>query len=191
MLLATNELYSIIRIGRGSKRILFAHGLFSNPAFWINYLGKFTGFELLLLKINYEALADCGDLCCFFDLLNADDRLGTEFSISHSFGSVLLNGCDNIKKKFFIATPTCSMGYERANLIRLLDASGVNYNPKIIDFAEKIVADFAPSLDGNTVSCFPDADGVFSPSNINEHICFKGSHFEISNAIEYIRTQLC
>lgn len=187
-----SKFYKIRKIGRGNKRILFLHGLFTSAAFWIKHINQLLDYELIFLDLYYDLLAsEQSGLAEIISDINKDPRLVCDYAIAHSFGCIILDGVENINYKFYISMPTKSMLYNRSGFVELLKMLSANYDPKILDYAEKVVREFDPEFRDGMLYLFPTSDGVFTPRNNNSLVLFEGTHFEIHGALNLIKPNLC
>ena len=79
---------------KNNKIILFIHGLFSTPGFWLQYIDLFKDFRLIILNINYIKSTINEIQNDIAKILLINNLKGYDYIITHSMGSIILLNYD-------------------------------------------------------------------------------------------------
>lgn len=189
-----NSKFSCIELNNKSeKTILFIHGIYSSPGFWLNHINSFEEFKLLLLNINYIDYSFNSILDYLKQIFNNNN---IDYIISHSMGSLFALHIGNIYK--IKSYDICPYYLSKiSNIDAFSNFLFSIYDKKIskdkiqadIEFIERKFFKYKQLVDAKLNTIFlPDGDTCFDYSMENSSYIYQGNHFDIKNAISAINS---
>lgn len=176
------------------KSIIFFHGFYSSPGFWLPYLSFFSDYKLILFNIDYNVIVESD--FSFSNFLGVIEKhissINPAAIISHSLGTII-----STKISLMSLVPIFEIcPIEKAN--RINTDKFINDIHKSIGVTKTIIEKRIELLDSfliklkstslnNHIQYIPTSDGIFQyQENSKNCIIFEGDHFNISSAIKNI-----
>jgi hypothetical protein len=181
-----------------NKTIVFIHGFYANPGYWLPYLESFKNYKIVLLNIDYATLLKSNDVIDSIQKLFTDKNFGNNVTalISHSLGTVISNflDLDTMSKRFEI----CPVGFSKRSDTRgfITDLkTRVNEHEQVIEtnllLVDKLINECEGYLYKTAIRYIPNLDQYFIYNHIlSEFTIFEGDHFEINEAIKDISRKI-
>ena len=181
---------SIYEINKNSKkRVLLIHGLFSSSGFWLPYIEKLKGFNLLILNIDYEQVLNCPQKKINMLFQKISEIHDIEAIVAHSFGTVISNHIQIDIPRINICPILNAKKINQKKFTRLISEKTrinfdqVNTNINLMD--KFLVNTKCLASKKNIFNFYPNNDNFFEYSikESKNNILFKGDHFDILDAV--------
>ncbi len=186
--------YTVLNKNKKSVVVLI-HGLFTNSAFWVNYLDMLNEYKIVLLDIRYNYIEDLKVICESIDQILEDLISQERYNIiTHSYGSVLLCGMRSmLNREYFEICPylisKCIDENKLRNIcvVNKIRLSESQFNIlRIKNDAKARFLQNSSQFKKTSTVLLPKDDDVFSYKKNGIFFTYAGNHFEISGALEII-----
>jgi hypothetical protein len=191
--------YTIINKGK-PKTAIFVHGLFTNSGYWLPYLPYVRDHRLIILNIDYQFLDGVNK---YVDqvtkIIEAEAGGFVDVIISHSLGSTITNQLnDNAYRALFEVCPVYCASRINIDKFEYEIKKKIGFSLSVIEIREMLkrvdllMAEKFIRKDTSikSIKYYPYSDPYFSYNLKGTPKFFNGDHFEISQAMSQIQSEL-
>jgi hypothetical protein len=178
--------------------IILIHGLFTNSGFWLNYFFYFKDYKIIVYNIDFYSFFDDSNSIILLDNECIQDFKNNRVVavISHSYGSVVSDLIFSKSDALLFNICPITLG-NRVNsdafVLYLTNKLKLSEN-KIHDLLRKSDSFFSSNssrFSFKGMNFIPNDDNFFKYElNMVDFIEIEGDHFEIKNAIIFIKNLL-
>lgn len=184
---------SIHEINKYSKkRVLLIHGLFASSGFWLPYIDKLKGINLLILNIDYDQVIGCSQKAniLFQKILEIQD---VDAIIAHSLGTKISSHIQLDIPRINICPIHDAKKINQMEFVSLIsEKAGMNYNQ--VNATINHMDNFSINTkclasNKNVFNFYPNNDKFFEYSikKLQNNILFTGDHFDILDAFNKLK----
>ncbi|MYM41236.1 alpha/beta fold hydrolase [Duganella qianjiadongensis] len=183
---------------KAARSMVLLHGLYTSAGYWLPYLPLLSGFRLILLTIDYQAIRDLPPYIARLEQLIEQLAEGqADTVIAHSLGCLLAHQLPPERRRHsyeicpvYLARPRAISTFvaELGQRLPATPAAG-DVQARLADIGAALAL-HGNAADHGAIRYIPDADAFFSYRDDPAQRHFHGDHFDISAALQAICAEL-